>query len=48
MCVVVGGPGEPTPTSMRFTVAVHVVAVQPGVLSAVETVQEPSRDLRHH
>lgn len=47
MCALSSGPGEPTPTSVGFTVAVHVVAVRPGVLSAVETVQEASRDLRH-
>lgn len=35
------------PTSVGFTVAVHVVAVGPRVLGAVEAVQEAPGDLGH-
>lgn len=42
------GPGEPISASVGFTVAIHVVGVWLDHLSAVETVQEPSGDLRHH
>lgn len=44
-CSVVG-PGGTNPFSVGFAVAIHVADVWLGHLSAVETVQETSGDLR--
>lgn len=45
MWVLLESESEAPPTSVGFTVAVHVVAVGPRVLSAVQAVQEAPRDL---
>lgn len=47
-CGGVGAGGAHAASVVGFAVAIHVAGVWQGHLSAVETVQETSGDLRHH